>query len=96
MNSKFYLTRILIVAFTVIGGMVLPNVNIVLQLTGSIGGTLIGIVVPFMLYHKAYEVAREQEQNKYTKQPNKVRDISSYIMLIFGSIIGLVGFINTI
>ena len=44
--------------FSLIGGLILPNVNLVLQITGSIGGTLICAIIPFVMYHKAYSVAR--------------------------------------
>ena len=76
------------------GGVLLPNVNLVLQITGSIGGTIICVVIPFILYHKAYEVARDE--NRYTKETNYVRNILSYIMLMAGLSIGIFGLGNTI
>ena len=78
------------------GGTFLPNVNIVLQLTGSFGGTIVCVVLPVIFYHKAYAVAREQEEFRYTKQPDWKRNFASYVIFALGISIGSVGFAETI
>lgn len=77
---------------TIIGAILLPNVNVVLQFTGSIGGTLIGVVFPIMLYHKAYAVASSRAEYRYVKPADWKRNLMSYLVFIFGTAIGLIGF----
>ena len=84
------------VVMTILGAILLPNVNVVLQFTGSIGGTLIGVVLPIMLYHKAYAVASSRTEYRYIKPADWKRNLMSYLVFIFGTAIGLVGLGATI
>jgi len=93
---KFYFERISVVAVTVVGALLLPNVNVVLQFTGSIGGTLIGVVLPIMLYHKAYAVASSRAEYRYVKPADWKRNLVSYVVFIVGTAIGVVGFCVTV
>ena len=95
-DAKFYLERTSVVIFSIVGAMLLPDVNMVMQFTGSIGGTLIGVVIPIMLYHKAYSVASARAEYKYLKPPDWKRNLVSYVVFFFGTSIGLVGFGATI
>jgi solute carrier family 36 (proton-coupled amino acid transporter) len=54
-HIKFLLVRISIVAFTIWISTCLPNINSVLQITGSASGSLITIILPVLYYNKAYE-----------------------------------------
>lgn len=77
---------------SIIGAILLPNVNVVLQFTGSIGGTLIGVVIPIMLYHKAYEVASSRAEHRYVKPQDWKRNFLSYVVFVVGTAIGIIGF----
>lgn len=90
-DAKYYLERTSVVALSIIGAILLPNVNLVLQFTGSIGGTLIGAVLPTMLYHKAYAVASSRDEYRYVKPQDWKRNLVSYLVFLFGTAIGLVG-----
>ena len=81
---------------TVLGAILLPNVNVVLQFTGSIGGTLIGVVLPIMLYHKAYTVASSRAEYRYVKPADWKRNLVSYVVFVVGLAIGLVGLSSTV
>ena len=87
-NAKYYSERLLVVALSIIGGLLLPNVNIVLQLTGSLGGTLIGVIIPYMLYHQAYAVSGTKSDWK--------RNLMSNITLVVGCGIGIIGLMDTV
>ena len=95
-DAKYYMERTSVVVLSIIGAMLLPNVNVVLQFTGSIGGTLIGVVLPIMLYHKAYSVARTRAEYKYLKPSDWKRNLVSYLVFFFGTSIGIVGFGATV
>ena len=91
-ETKFYVQRALVVGVSIIGAILLPNVNVVLQFTGSIGGTLIGVVIPIMLYHKAYEVASSRAEHRYVKPQDWKRNFLSYVVFVVGTAIGIIGF----
>jgi hypothetical protein len=56
---KFAIVRIVLVAITVYISVILPDIHLVLSLSGSITGTLISVVVPILFYNKAFEFADE-------------------------------------
>jgi len=95
-DAKYYLERTSVVVLSIIGAILLPNVNVVLQFTGSIGGTLIGVVIPFMLYHKAYSVASTRAEYRYLKPKDWKRNLMSYFVFFVGTTIGIVGLGATI
>ena len=56
---KFLVGRITIVGITIFVSHCLPNINSVLQITGSVSGSLITIILPVLYYNKAYEFQKE-------------------------------------
>lgn len=86
-ETKTSLMRILIVFFTILISDMLPNIHAVLSLTGSFTGTLISIVVPVLFYNKAYE--SKKEKRKWIIRLN-------YAVLTIGSVIGSIGFVDSI
>lgn len=54
---KFPLARIAVVILTIYVSVMLPDIHLILSLSGSISGTLISVVVPILFYNKAFEFA---------------------------------------
>ena len=69
-HIKFLLVRISIVAFTIWISTCLPNINSVLQITGSASGSLITIILPVLYYNKAYETPKRHNFDQEEESMN--------------------------
>jgi len=54
MSAQFYTVRTLLVLFIIILSQIIPSLNVLLMIAGSILGTIVTIVIPVMFYNKAY------------------------------------------
>jgi len=51
---KYLSERTLVVILTIVITLLFPNLSLVLQLSGSVTGTLISVVLPVLFYNRAY------------------------------------------
>jgi proton-coupled amino acid transporter len=76
--------RLSTVGALLLASMVLPDLNVVLTLSGSITGTIISIILPVVFYHKAYK-----KDKKWIKFLAKV-------VLVVGCTTGFLAFIDCV
>merc|ERR1719263_1381206 len=101
---KFLCVRVLIVAIVCLLAFLIPNINILLTICGSVLGTIVNILLPVLFYNRAYntseknqnlEQPNDEEENMEQEKPEKKSrtgiKVCSYIVLTLGIIIGIVG-----
>jgi hypothetical protein len=54
-NGKMYLGRICLVSFILIGASLFSSILQIMTIVGSISGTIIQVILPVIMYNKAYE-----------------------------------------
>lgn len=75
----------------------IPNINILLQVSGSINGTIITIIMPVVFYSRAYSDTDKNllrdlgSPNEDTRAGVKILNI---FVLIIGTLIGITGFVT--
>lgn len=89
--------RLVIVAFIFLLSLCIPNLNILLTLSGSLLGTLVNVWFPVLFYLRAYNGSdknKNLEVNDKDEPAHKPRTwikIGAYVMLVVGTIIGIWG-----
>ena len=89
--------RLVIVAFIFLLSLTIPNLNILLTLSGSLLGTLVNVWFPALFYLRAYndsEKNQNLEVNEKDEPDHKPRTwikTGAYTMLVVGTLIGLCG-----
>ena len=53
-NLVYYVTRTIIVILITLCSFIVPNINIMLVLGGSILGTIVTVIIPVLFYNRAY------------------------------------------
>ena len=96
-------TRSLVLIIVLYASFVLPNINILLTLCGSILGFALTIVIPVLFYNAAYSEDRsrsrgEVESAAYQKKVSRRRMIIkiNYVMLVVGFLVSALGFTDVI
>jgi Mn2+/Fe2+ NRAMP family transporter len=97
--TKYFVVRFLIVCIIFLLSMCIPNLNLLLTLSGSLLGTLVNVYFPALFYLRAYngsdknqnlEVDGEREVDPEEKNRKWVK-CWAVIMIIFGTIVGIWG-----
>lgn len=70
------------VVFILFFSFLVPNINILLQVSGSISGTIITVIMPVVFYNKAYSETNERSGIQ----------MFNNLILIIGCLVGLIGF----
>ena len=88
--------RILIVALIAFFAFLIPNINVLLTISGAVLGTIVNIWLPVLFYNRAYTFsdknkALEGEGVKEESDPRFWTKCFSYVVLTLGTILGLVG-----
>ena len=93
--------RILIVL--VIAGLafLIPNINVLLTFSGAVLGTIVNIWLPVLFYNRAYTFTDknkelEGEGIKEDSDPRFWTKCFSYVVLVLGTILGIVGLVYAI
>lgn len=99
----FYFFRVLVVVFVSVLAFFLPNINLIMILSGAILGTTVNIVIPVLFYNRAYSLKPKNrtletslEQNEQDTDSRACVKASSWILLTLGIVIGLFGLIYVI
>lgn len=50
----YTLTRVIVIALIYLLALVLPEIDIILEIGGAVLGTIINIVIPTLFYNRAY------------------------------------------
>ena len=93
-NLKHGLFRILVVLLSIGVSLVLPNVHVVVELTGSTMGTLIAVVMPVMFYNKAYPPKKSSRIGKPDERA-WIRKLN-WVVLVIGTATGIKGLLDTV
>lgn len=82
---KLFSIRLLIIILIVTGAFLIPNLNLLLTVVGTVFGLIIAIILPVLFYNRAYKL---REGEKETRRCSKV---ASWVMLVVGSVISCLG-----
>ena len=53
-NITYYSSRLLIVVIVLVISIIIPNINIMLTIGGSVIGTVVTVIIPVVFYSRAY------------------------------------------
>ena len=98
---SFYFTRAAIIYFVYFLSFVIPNINIMLILGGSILGTIVTIIIPVMFYNRAYSnedkhLGLDKNVSADLKDNRKIIKVLNAIVLVVGITIGTFGFVKAV
>ena len=66
----FYMARLVVVFLIIFTSWILPNINVLLILGGSILGTIVSIVIPVLFYNRAYsDSPHNLEKDRGSREP---------------------------
>lgn len=74
--------------------MCIPNINILLTLTGAVLCTTVNVVIPILFYLRAYNASDKNlaKEDKPIKDRKCLR-VWAYITLVVGAVVGVWGFV---
>ena len=97
---SFYFTRAAVVYLIYFTSFIIPNINVMLILGGSVLGTIVTIIIPILFYNRAYSgdlkhlsLDKSDEERQDIRKSTKV---INYIVLIVGVTIGSFGFVKAV
>lgn len=90
-SVKHVAFRLALIALTIVLSAVLPDIHAILALSGSVAGTITSVVVPVLLYNKAFEV----KDPGATDSRKSIKRIN-WVVLVLGTAIGLLGLFDAI
>lgn len=94
---KFILVRFLIVIMVFFVSILVPNVNIMLIISGSLCGTLVNIVIPVLFYNRAFNTSEKNKALEGNEEvPHKPRTwmfVINWILFVIGTVIGIWGLV---
>jgi len=93
---KFLLVRFLIVVIIFFFSILVPNVNIMLIISGSLCGTLVNIVIPVLFYNRAYngsEKNKKLEDGDHPEDGRRWIKACNWVFLVIGILVGVWGLV---
>lgn len=89
--------RFTIVCIIFLISLAVPNLNLLLTLSGAVLGTIINVYFPALFYLRAYNTSQKNqnlecgEDQEPTPQPRTCVKFWAYFMIIFGTFVGIWG-----
>lgn len=74
----------------------MPNVNIMLIISGALCGTLVNIVIPVLFYNRAYNGSEKNKKLEKTDHPEDGRrwiKACNWVFLVVGTFVGIWGLV---
>jgi amino acid permease len=97
---KFILVRFLIVIIVFFVSILIPNINIMLIISGAFCGTLVNIIIPVTFYNRAYNGSIKNENmhldedgNQQPEEGRMCMKVMGYILLVVGTTVGIWGLV---